>query len=261
MNVLAIIGSPKGKGSGYNVTRRIEERMQYLGHVEFEYLFLKDANVQPCRGCFVCVAQGENRCPLKDDRVAIEQRIEASDGVMLVSPLYVHNVSALMKNFIDRFAYTHHRPRFFDQKVLLVANGGGSGLKKTVAALRNALGGPKIVHELAYLSPPWPLADKIEAKQQRAVEKAAVAFYSALSAKERPVPGIGDLIYFKAFKHMVKSTKPYIPADYEYYKDKPHYFYDTKINRVKNLLAGSIVGSLMFLMKDMAPKPKEAEAK
>jgi multimeric flavodoxin WrbA len=254
MKVLAIMGSPKGKGSGYNVTRRIEERMQQLGDVEFEYLFLKNANVQQCRGCFVCVAKGEDRCPLKDDRVAIEQQIDASDGVILVSPLYVHNVSALMKNFIDRFGYTHHRPRFFDQKVMLIANGGGSGLKKTLEALKVTLGGPEVVHELAYLSPPWPLTDKVEVKQQKAVDKAAVTFYTATSTKKRPVPGIGDLIYFKIFKNIVESTKPYIPADYEYYKDKQHYFYETKINGIKNLIAGSMVRCLLPLMKDMGPK-------
>lgn len=253
MKVLAIMGSPKGKGNGYRVTQRIEEGMKQLGEMEFEYLFLKDANVQQCRGCFACVAKGENLCPLKDGRVAIEEQIDASDGVILVSPVYVQNVSGPMKNFIDRFAYTHHRPRFFDQKVMLIANG-GAGQKKTLEALKNTLGVPEVVYELAYMSPPWPLADKVEVKQEKAVRKAAVTFYTALKRKERPIPGISDLMYFRFFKNTSNSTKSYLPADYEYYKEKQNYFYDAKINGFKNLVAKLMVRCLLVLMKDMGPK-------
>ena len=253
MKVLAIMGSPKGKGNGYRVIRQIEERMKTLGEVEFEYLFLKDVNLQQCRGCFVCVAKGEERCPLKDDRVTIEEQIDKSDGVVLVSPVYVQNVSGLMKNFIDRFAYTHHRPRFFDQKVMLIANG-GAGQKKTLEALKATFGGPEVVHELAYMSPPWPLADKVEIKQQKAVQKAAITFYTALSRKKRSSPSISNLMFFWFYKNIVESTKPYLPADYGYYKDKQQYFYDTKINGFKNLVARSMVRCLLFLMKDMGPK-------
>ena len=39
--------------------------------------------------------------------------------------------AVIVKNFSDRFAYTHHRPKFFEKKVLLVANG-GAGLDKTL---------------------------------------------------------------------------------------------------------------------------------
>ena len=141
MKILAIMGSPKGKGSGYRVVQLIEKRMKAMGEVEFEYLFLKDANLQPCKGCFTCVTKGEDKCPLKDDRAKIEAAILASDGVILSTPGYVQNVSWLMKNFIDRFAYTNHRPIFHRQKVLLVANSGGAGLKEAIAPMRIALGG------------------------------------------------------------------------------------------------------------------------
>ncbi|NLI73789.1 MAG: flavodoxin family protein [Euryarchaeota archaeon] len=42
--------------------------------------------------------------------------IERSDGIILISPGYVQNVSGLMKNFIDRFAYTNHHSRFSENK-------------------------------------------------------------------------------------------------------------------------------------------------
>ena len=66
-------------------------------------------------------------CPLKDDRSIIEEKIKNADGVIFTSPNYVFNVSGLMKNFIDRFAYVCHRPRFFKNAIVLTTSGvGGS---------------------------------------------------------------------------------------------------------------------------------------
>jgi multimeric flavodoxin WrbA len=55
-----------------------------------------------------------------------------SDGVIFVSPAYCQNVTALMKNFVDRFAYIFHRPRFFNQKALIISTTCGAGLKETL---------------------------------------------------------------------------------------------------------------------------------
>ena len=50
MKVLAIMGSPKGKGNGFRVTRRIEEPMQQLGDVEFESAKKKASYITPVPG-------------------------------------------------------------------------------------------------------------------------------------------------------------------------------------------------------------------
>ena len=121
MKILAIIGSPRGKGKGYEIVKMIEAKMKAKGDVDFDYLFLKDASLKPCIGCYNCLAMGEDKCPLADQRSSIEKQMLDADGIILSSPVYVLNVSSPMKNFIDRFAYTNHRPRFFSQKVLTVA--------------------------------------------------------------------------------------------------------------------------------------------
>ena len=146
MKILAVMGSPKGKGAGYKIIRKIEEGMKMMGDVEFKYLFLKDINLKQCTGCYNCLAKGEDKCPLKDDRASIEQELLSADGIILSTPVYVLNVSWLMKNFIDRFAYTNHRPRFHRLKVLSVVNMGGDSPKAALSFLRNALGGSRIVH-------------------------------------------------------------------------------------------------------------------
>jgi multimeric flavodoxin WrbA len=198
MKIIAIMGSPRGKGSGHKIVKMIEDRMKALGDVEFAYLFLKDAILKPCTGCYTCLAKGEDKCPLKDDRAAIEQKLLAADGVILSSPMYVLNVSSLMKNFIDRFSYRNHRPRFHRQKVLSVVNMGGDSPKAALSFLRNALGGSRIVHELGIATPPWPQTERAVAKKELAIDAAAKKFYRACLDTSQPSPTLHSLILFFA---------------------------------------------------------------
>ena len=253
MRVLAILGSPKKTGTGYKVVQKIETVMKSKGEVEFEYLFLADANLKQCRGCFLCVSKGEDLCPIKEDRVEIERRIDSADGIILVSPGYVQNVSGLMKNFMDRFAYTHHRPKFFDKKVLIVANG-GAGLNKVVDALRIAIGGPEVVAELTYLMLPWPRNAKYERKTEKALVRAAEKFYDSLVAKS-DTPSFANYMQFRFFKAISKDVKEWFPADYEYYKDKNVYYFETKIPATMKLKAAILMKIGLLFAKGMGPAP------
>jgi multimeric flavodoxin WrbA len=260
MKVLAIIGSPKGKGAGYKIAGRIEEALRRRGDVQFEYLVLKEQNVEPCRGCFLCVTRGESYCPIEDDRERIERKIEESVGIVLVSPCYVSNVTAIMKNFMDRICYTNHRPRFLRQKLMLVSNA-GAGMEQTIGALRLALGaGPRIAAELTCLTPPWPLAASVQRKQQKRLETATSRFYEAIKADEPRVgyparPSLSEYIRFRFFKKISADTREYLRADYAYYRERDNYYYDVPIAWWKRLLATAILTVSMFFMKDLAPGP------
>ena len=50
--------------------------MRRLWEIEFTYLFLADANLERCKGCFGCISNGEDRCPFRDDLVKVEGQIE-----------------------------------------------------------------------------------------------------------------------------------------------------------------------------------------
>lgn len=199
MKIIAIMGSPKGKGSGYRIVKIIEDKMKAMGDVEFEYLFLKDANLMPCTGCYICMAKGEDKCPLDDDRAAIEQKLLAADGFILSSPVYVANVSSLMKNFIDGFAYLNHRPLFHSQKMLTVVNMAGTDKKVALSALKIALGyarGARIVHELAIAAPPWLQTERAVAEKERAIGSAAKKFYRACLNTSLPSPTFNSYMDF-----------------------------------------------------------------
>jgi len=253
MNIVAIMGSPKGKGAGYRIVRAIEDRMKAIGDVEFAYLFLKDANLKPCLGCYTCMAKGEDRCPLRDDRAAIEQDLLAADGVVLSSPVHVANVSALMKNFMDRFAYTNHRPRFHRQKVLTVVNMAGTSKTETQSALRWAMGGSRFVHELAIATPPWPQTERAVADKERAIDAAAKKFYRACLDTSLPTPTFNRYTNFLGMQKLALACRQQLPADHAFF-DGRAYYYETKLNPVKAMVAKAIVGVVMkVFLKKMGP--------
>jgi multimeric flavodoxin WrbA len=251
MKVLAIMGSPRKEGNGTKLVREIEKQMQAKGEVEFDYLHLVDQDLKMCRGCFKCISHGEDRCPLQDSRKEIEGRIEAADGIILVSPGYVQNVSGLMKNFMDRMAYTNHRPRFFGKKMMIVANG-GAGLDKTLDALRIAIAGPEIVAEVAWAQLPWPTDPKYDAKKQKRLAKQVDRFHDALVAKDMR-PSFGNYVRFRFFKDVAPATARWLPADEKYYATKKEYFYEAKIGLGKRIGAAFALGIGKRMMKSMAP--------
>ncbi|MDW5562214.1 MAG: NAD(P)H-dependent oxidoreductase [Methanomassiliicoccus sp.] len=255
MRVLVIMGSPRRNGTGTEVARMIGERLRWRGSVEVEMLHLADTSLRSCCGCFSCIKQGEDRCPFKEERIAIEERIEAADGIVLISPGYVQNVSALMKNFMDRMAYTNHRPRFFQKKTMIVANG-GAGLDKTLDALRIAIGGPEVVSELAYLQLPWQIRPQAREKRKRALVRATDRFYDALVRRDMR-PSFGNYMRFRFFKSASEAAKEHLPADYAYYRDLGRYYYEVKVGAGTRLMAAITMAIALPMMKDMAPWPGE----
>ncbi|GKX67998.1 NAD(P)H-dependent oxidoreductase [Inconstantimicrobium mannanitabidum] len=247
MKVIAIMGSPH-KGKGYELIKRIESEMKLLGNVEFEYVFLSDVNLEMCKGCFNCISKGAEFCPIKDHKESIERKLLSSDGIILSSPGYAWNVSGLMKNFIDRFAYTMHRPEFFNQSLMLVANG-GSGLNNVLKELSFTLGGSDKVCELAITTTPWETNKDYEKSINRNIRRSAKKFYDSLESRKEKSPKLPDLIWFKMFKKMSNLSKETLPADYKYYSDKSRYFYEVKINPIKSLISDFIATVGVIVIK------------
>ena len=244
MKVLAIIGSPR-KGNSYKITQQVENRLKSFANsdkkrkvdLEFDYLFLKDAELELCKGCFACIPRGEDKCSLKDSRADIEKRILASNGIILVSPVYSMNVSWLMKNFMDRFAYTLHRPKFVNQKLMLLVTAGDVGTKETLKSLSFSMGGSHLVSKLAVKTPPYKYLPKYEESIASDIEKASRKFYRALKSDKPLPPKFWDVLWFQAFKTTSEKNKHHFPADYNFYKDKEYFFYETKVNPLKTFVA------------------------
>lgn len=228
MKVLVIIGSLR-KGNTYKTVKKIEDYHTKHSIVDYEYIFLKDINLQLCRGCFTCISNGENRCPIKDDRELIITKIEHSDGVILASPNYVMNVPWLTKNFIDRFAYILHRPKYFNQYFMIVISSGSyMGAKQASKSLGLMVSGGKVVSKLFVYNSPGMNRYKTK-KQETKILKETSKFLKTLVKKKAHKPSFAFLIWFSVFKASSKENRSQNRADYDFYKDKL-YFTDTSLN-------------------------------
>ena len=266
MKVLAIIGSPQRKGNSYKVTKSIEEKMKEMGEVEFDYLFLRDAHLEQCRGCFTCITKGEELSPLEDDRDKILEQMLSADGLALVSPAYFCNVTSLMKNFIDRFAYLTHRPQFFDKQVIVVSTSAGVGLKETLKYLGMVATGweSHLAAKLGAWTPPYPLAPQEVYKLEHKINTTANKFYKALNKKRLPSPGLGGLLHFRFMRYHSTLEKHYYPADYSYFEQRgllaedKKYYVDARINPFKDTLARIIERMIKPRMRKALMKDVQA---
>ncbi len=69
---------------------------------EVEYFKLKDYNIKDCAGCYSCWTKTPGECIFKDDMTMLRKKYREADLVVFASPLYIFNVTGIMKTFMDR---------------------------------------------------------------------------------------------------------------------------------------------------------------
>jgi multimeric flavodoxin WrbA len=245
IKILAIMGSPH-RGNSLEITQRIEKKLVQLGDVDFEYVHLKDVDLRPCKGCFVCFVKGEDRCPLKDDMEVIRQKVEEADGVIFVTPVYSMHVSYLMKQFIDRFAYNLHRPRYFGKYALAVAVTGNIGLGPTLKYLTDVAGGLGFdcVDQLGYLAAPKNTPLRTIATRKDRTDEVVHRFYRAIVERRPRKLTFTDHLGFRLMQASYARLETMSPTDYRHWKERgwlekeTQYFHDNvKRNVFMDLIA------------------------
>lgn len=250
--VLVISGSPR-KGDSYRVVKLIEKKMHDLGDAEFDYVMLRKYTIEYCRGCLNCMKKGEEHCPLKDDMPMIRNKMLTADGVIFVSPVYVHAVTASIKNLFDRMAYYLHRPCFHNKYALTVSTTELSGLKETLRYLAFPVKsmGFNVVGEIGLLATAFNEPGPYQNEGMANIEKAAKDLFQNMIHQNPIVPNLSDIVFFNKLKTKITMHKDRFPADYEYWQNKgwleTDYFFPAKINSIQKLI-GSLPVKLIKIM-------------
>jgi len=235
MKILTIIGSLRKKNTFEAVKKLEEAHKKHSKSIDYEYLYIKDLNFKTCNGCFLCISKGEDKCPLKDDRDMIIQKIESADCIVIAGPNYVMNVNWLTKNLIDRFAYNLHRPMYFNKRfIMLVTSGNYMGAKQAMKALSVLASGGKIIGKLMLYTAPELSQEKL-LKQERVFLRKAENIFRKLDKEYIHKPPFVNLLWFASFKALHNANKITLSADYEFYKDK-EYFIDTQLSSIQKIL-------------------------
>jgi len=126
MLAVGVCGSPRRGGNTEALLNAVLERLRSYGF-STQALMLRDLNFRPCTGCRCCVGRGS--CVINDDFTrVIAPTILSADVIVVASPVYFNNVSALTKAFIDRTWCLRGKLRFKVGGAAVVGRGYGAEL-------------------------------------------------------------------------------------------------------------------------------------
>ena len=234
MKYLIINGSPRRKNT-YKIIKQAESNLDG----EFEEIQLIEKQIPMCLGCMNCITIGEDKCPHSDKVRPIIEKIKECDGIIISSPVYALNVSALLKNFFDHTAYLYHRPQFFTKKALIVVSTAGAGHKKVAKYIDETLRhwGVNKVYKIALT------CGGKETLETSKIDKTSIKFKKDTESKKLHSPKFVDLFYFNLWKSLAVSDNP-LEADAEFWKSTGLVNYDygaeVKLNIIKKVF-GKII--------------------
>jgi multimeric flavodoxin WrbA len=108
MKVLALNGSVRKNGNTEILLKQALMGAETEG-AKVEILRLTDYKIQPCRGCGLCLFR-ENVCQVQDDDVSfIFSKVDECDGLILGAPCYFLELTAVVKQLIDRCWILGHK--------------------------------------------------------------------------------------------------------------------------------------------------------
>lgn len=245
--VTVIVGSGRRRHTD-RAARRFIEELERLGDVTGEVLSLADLDIGMCRGCCNCFIRGEEHCPLKDERDRIFEKLEASDGVVLATPVYSFQVPAMLKVLLDRMGFMFHRPRYFGRVFTsIVVQGiyGGDKVRDYLDFVGGGLGFTTV--KGCIVKSLEPESEKQVAENERIITALAARFHARLLDPVRPAPSLLRLMIFRMSRTSIRIMLDDTNIDYRYYRDHgwftSEYFHPVRMSPFKRL-AGRVLDSV-----------------
>lgn len=107
MNILVLNGSPKGgKSNTLKVTNAFLDGLNAQNSHRIEIIPVCQAEIEPCRGCFVCWTKTPGQCVIRDDMAELIEKYIRADVVVWSFPLYYFGMPSGLKAFLDRLLPT-----------------------------------------------------------------------------------------------------------------------------------------------------------
>ena len=114
MNVLGLSGSPRTGANTDILVQQVLEGSAAEG-ADTKMFKLADLNITGCRGCFQCKQQ-QDACVIDDDMQTVYHEIAEADAFIVGSPVYMWQMSAQTKVFLDRLFALFKGPKGASQK-------------------------------------------------------------------------------------------------------------------------------------------------
>jgi len=236
--VRAFLGSARRRGLTYTAVRRFLDHLEQFGDVRGEIVFLSDYTVGVCRGCKACFERGEQRCPLKDDRDILMEKMNLADGVIFASPNYSFQVSGIMKVFLDRLGFGFHRPPFHGKTYTsIVAQGihGGGKIVKYLDFVGAGLGF-NVVKGVC-ITALEPMSENNRRQMEAALASHGRRFHQQLMRPAFQSPSLFQLMVFRMGRTSIRQQLDESNRDFTFYRDHgwfaSDYYYPARLSAMK----------------------------
>jgi len=102
MKIMIYYGSiHKIRGNTHIIINEFAEGAKEAG-ADVEVVLLAEKKIKNCIACLKCWTETPGKCVLKDDMPELLEKFMESDIAVMATPVYIHNVTGIMKTFLDR---------------------------------------------------------------------------------------------------------------------------------------------------------------
>jgi multimeric flavodoxin WrbA/putative sterol carrier protein len=217
-HVVAVNGSPhEGFGNTSQMLAMLGENLAREG-LELEEIFLSQYQIGFCTGCATCLESGS--CWVRDDYNSVVRTVLEADAVILASPVYIFNVTAQMKTFLDRSLGYGHRPQGNWKPGLALSVSSGHGETWAADYLGQVLrlfGAFPVGKFTAIAVGPGEFLGK-EAVEARAADLARDLARAVKEGRRYP-PTDQDLRYWHFMGNLIKENRDFMVADYDHWQE------------------------------------------
>ncbi len=262
MHIVAVVGSPR-QGNSMEMARVMEEELQKLGPVQFELLWLAQMDLELCRGCNLCITRGPETCPCADGGARVAAALSQAQGLILISPVYIMQVSALVKNLFDRMVRMVHCPPLRGTPVVVAATSSGGGQGSTLRYMGQVVTfwGGQVVRRVG-IRGPQHLAAAAAEKEREKLRRAARDLYQQVQSGRTRTVSFSSLLWFRLWQAaqsqgVFASGTGEPDPDREYWQEQGwldprcHYYYPVPLNPLQWLLGRMSAGILRQVIRRM----------
>ncbi len=219
MKILVLFGGAR-RVNTYKVLQTVKDAMQLEKPVEFKEIWLDNMELPFCCSCYSCFFHGEEKCPHVSAVKPVFQEMIQSDALIMATPVYSMQLSAVLKNFMDHLSYVIHRPAFPSKKALVITTTAGGGHVGTANYLKS------ILHlwgfDRVYTIPVRVAAMEltINKKLKKKICKISQAFFEDIVQGRLYPPSMKYLFYFSIWKAMNGQGEKDQTPDYIYWQER-----------------------------------------
>jgi multimeric flavodoxin WrbA len=109
MKIIAVNGSPRKNWNTHLLLNKALEGAQSTG-AQTELIHLYDLDYKGCIGCLTCKLKNSKNlghCVVNDGLAPLLDAIDKCDGLILGSPIYLGDVTAMMRVLLERFLFQY----------------------------------------------------------------------------------------------------------------------------------------------------------